>query len=571
MSTIRIALAQINTIVGDLTGNTEKIVFCVDQAVKKQADLIVFPELSITGYPPEDLLLKPHFIEENLKCLSTIAKSTKDILAIVGFVDADRSGIYNSAAILHNKKVVSVYHKINLPNYGVFDEKRYFKSGDRGIFLKARDLSFCINIGEDIWVPDNLVTRELLRQSQLLVNISASPYHVQKHKEKQDVFVKKAKVLKIPIAYCNLVGGQDEVVFDGRSAAFDKSGKLLAQAKAFEEDLLIADVPFDSNKGFGRSTKTRIVKLDYEIKKVKKVLPKHKIRCMEALEEVYLALVLGVCDYVKKNNFKKVAIGLSGGIDSALVASIAVTGLGKANVLAISMPSKYSSRATQDDAGRIAKNLGIRFAKVPIDGIFEMYNNALKPHFTGMSPDITEENLQARIRGNILMAFSNKFGYLVLNTGNKSEASVGYCTLYGDMVGGLAVIKDVPKKLVYKLAEFVNKNNAREVIPKSVSEREPSAELRPNQKDRDVLPPYELLDEIVGLYIEEDRSFNDIVKKIGNKDTVRKVLSMIDANEHKRRQAPPGIKITPRVLGRDRCMPITNKFKEAGYETDDKR
>lgn len=570
MNTIRIALAQINTIVGDLAGNREKIVFCIDQAVKKQTDLIAFPELSIIGYPPEGLLLKPYFIKENLKCLNAIAKSVKDIIAIVGFVDADRSGIYNSAAILYNKKVTSIYHKIGLPNYSAFNEKRYFKSGDRGIFLKTRDFSFCINICEDIRVPDNPVTRGLLRQSQLLVNISASPYHVQKDREKQGVFVKKAKELKIPITYCNLVGGQDEVVFDGRSAAFDKSGKLLAQAKAFEEDLLITDLPFDSKREIRKNSKVDVVKLDYKIKEKKKTLPKHKIRCMETLEEVYLALILGVRDYVKKNNFKKVAIGLSGGIDSALVASIAVRALGRANVLAISMPSKYSSMATQDDAEKIARNLGIRFAKVPIDDIFDTYNSTLGAHFTGMNPDITEENLQARIRGNILMAFSNKFGYLVLNTGNKSETSVGYCTLYGDMAGGFAVIKDAPKTLVYKLAGFINKIKAKEIIPKSVFEREPSAELRPDQKDQDFLPTYDILDEIIDLYIEEGRSFNDIVKKIGNKDTVQKVLSMIDANEHKRRQAPPGIKITPMAFGKDRRMPITNKFKEAEYETDSK-
>ena len=571
MNTIKIALAQINTIVGDLTGNTEKIVFCIDQAVQKQADLIVFPELSTTGYPPEDLLLKPHFIEENLKCLSAIAKSTKDIIAIVGFVDVDHSGIYNSAAILHNKKVVSVYHKIALPNYGVFDEKRYFKSGDRAILLEARDFSFCINICEDTWVSDNPVTQELLRQSQLLVNISASPYHLQKHKERQEAFVKKAKALNVPIVYCNLIGGQDELVFDGRSAAFDKSGKLIAQAKAFEEDLLIIDLPFDPKRSFRKSTKARTVRLDYKIKKGKVALPKYKIRCMETLEEVYLALLLGVRDYVKKNNFKKVAIGLSGGIDSALVASIAVGALGKAAVLAISMPSKYSSRATQDDAEKIARNLGIRFTRVPIDGIFDVYNSTLGPHFTGMNPDITEENLQARIRGNILMAFSNKFGYLVLNTGNKSETSVGYCTLYGDMAGGFAVIKDVPKKLVYKLAGFINKINVKEIIPKSVLEREPTAELRPDQKDQDALPAYDVLDEIIDLYIEKDKSFDDIAKKIERRDIARKILNMIDANEYKRRQAPPGIKITPRAFGKDRRMPITNKFVEAEYGKDNKR
>ena len=548
MKDLKIALAQINTIVGDLSGNSEKILFCINQSLKQDADLVVFPELAVTGYPPEDLLLKPYFIKDNIRCLKAIARATNDIIAIVGFVDSDKNGIYNSAAILNNGKIEYVYRKINLPNYGVFDEKRYFTPGRENILFKAGDVAFCVNICEDIWRPVNIATKKILEKSQLLINISASPYYLGKAKERQAILSQKAKKFKVSTVYCNLVGAQDELVFDGRSLVLDSGGEIIQEAKAFDEDLLIVDLPL------GRKRKSS----------------SKKKRPIDKVEEVYLALLLGVRDYVKKNNFKKVAIGLSGGIDSALVASIAVEALGKANVLAVSMPSKYSSMETQSDAQRLARNLGIRFANVPIDGVFDAYNDALSAHFTGMPEDITEENIQARIRGNILMAFSNKFGYLVLNTGNKSETSVGYCTLYGDMAGGFAVIKDVPKKLVYELAVFINKRKGKEIIPATIIKRPPSAELRPDQKDQDSLPPYDLLDDIVSLYIENDKSLGDIVKKLGNKDIVSKVLRMVDANEYKRRQAPPGIKITPRSFGKDRRMPITNKFTEDMYGRDKK-
>lgn len=536
MKKIRIAIAQINTIVGDLAGNTEKILFCLNESAKKRADIVVFPELSITGYPPEDLVLKPHFVKENLKYLDVIVKAAKDIIAIVGFVDQKAKDLYNGAAVINNKKIVHIYHKRHLPNYSVFDEKRYFKPGRENAFLKAKGCSFSVNICEDIWAKEDAKTKALLKRVDFLINISASPYHIDKIKEREKLLLSKAKRFNASIIYCNLVGGQDELVFDGRSAIFGKSNKIIARAKAFEEDLLIVDL---TEKNISSS--------------------RHVIKDMSRIEEIYSALVLGLRDYVRKNNFKKVAFGLSGGVDSALVGALAVDALGKANVLALSMPSKYSSEETQQDAERIAKNLGVRFAKVPIDSIFNAYNNTLQAHFAGMDPDITEENIQARIRGNVLMAFSNKFGYLVLNTGNKSETSVGYCTLYGDMAGGFAVIKDVPKKLVYKLARFVNRKKA--IIPNSVFKRPPSAELRPGQKDQDSLPPYDLVDAIVDLYVEKDRSFSDIVKKLKNKDIVKKVLSMIDMNEYKRRQAPPGIKVSPRAFGKDRRMPITNKYK----------
>lgn len=572
MKTVRIALAQINTIVGDLVGNSEKILLCIDRAIQKKADLVVFPELSITGYPPEDLLLKPHFIKQNLKCLKHITRATKDIIAIIGFVDADKGSVYNSAAILANRKVQHIYHKIHLPNYGVFDEKRYFKSGDKNAVIKTKDFSFSINICEDIWIDETSALAKAVSQTQFMVNISASPFYTGKARERQKILVKKNKKFKIPILYCNLIGGQDELVFDGRSLVLGRTGKIVARANAFEEDLLIADLTIGPKRNIKRTSGIEVVSVDYKSRDAKKLLSKHtSVKELENTEEVFLALALGVRDYVKKNNFRKVTFGLSGGIDSAVVACIVVEALGKANCLALSMPSRYSSKATQDDTEKICKNLGIRLAKVPIDDIFDAYNNTLSGHFTGMESDITEENVQARIRGNILMAFSNKLGYLVLNTGNKSETSVGYCTLYGDMAGGFSVIKDVPKNLVYELARFINTGAKKEIIPKSIIERPPSAELRPDQKDQDTLPPYELVDKIIDLYIEKNNSLDEILKKVRDKGIVRMVLRMIDANEYKRRQAPPGIKITPKAFGRDRRMPITNKFTEARYDKNNRR
>lgn len=558
MDKVRIAIAQINTIVGDLKGNTEKITSYIEEAVKNNADLVVFPELTVTGYPPEDLLLKPYFIEENLRCARKIAAAVKNIIAVVGFAGARNGDIYNSAGIFNDKKIVYTYNKISLPNYSVFDEKRYFKPGSENTLIKTRDFSFAVNICEDIWVPETVMEKGLFRQAQFFVNISASPYCLGKVKERQKILINKATKYKIPIVYCNLIGGQDELVFDGRSAIFDKNGKIVASARAFEEDFLVIDLPVSKKKETKK--KIRTVTLDYKLKTNPDKLRPRKVKDLNKIEEIYSAITLGVRDYVIKNKFSKVMLGLSGGIDSALVACVAADALGKANVLAVSMPSAYSSKETQDDAEKIARNLGIGFSKIHIGGVFDSYKSALESHFSGMDIDITEENLQARIRGNLLMAFSNKFGYLVLNTGNKSETSVGYCTLYGDMAGGFAVIKDVPKNLVYDLAEYKNKKEGRDIIPQSVVARAPSAELRPDQTDQDTLPPYELLDEIIDLYIEKDMSLKDIVKKIRDKDLVRKVLRLIDINEYKRRQSPPGIKITPRAFGKDRRMPITNRY-----------
>jgi len=539
MKNIRIAVCQMNTVVGDLKGNSARISSFIKEAISKDIDLIVFPELSVTGYPPEDLLLKRYFIKENIKYLKEISRETGDITAVVGFVDEKNGNIYNSAAVISNKKIIYVYHKACLPNYGVFDEKRYFSQGTDNRLIKIKDMRFAVNICEDMWAESvGLAAEKIFKKANFLVNISASPYHIDKIKERGRVIGRKAKKFRIPVVYCNLIGGQDELVFDGRSALFGRDGSIIAEAKAFEEDLLVFDL--------------------YPGKEAVKIKPKANPATRE--EEMYSALVLGVKDYVLKNNFSKVALGLSGGIDSALVACIAKDALGRGNVLALGMPSMYSSAKTQKDAETISGNLGVKFRKIPIDNIFSSYLDTLHLHFEGVKPNIAEENIQARIRGNILMAFSNKFGYLVLNTGNKSETSAGYCTLYGDMAGGFSVIKDVPKRVVYELAEYVNKKEGRDVIPGSVFKRAPTAELRPNQRDQDTLPPYDFLDSVIDLYVEKNKGLEDIVKKTGRRDVVKKVLNMIDSSEYKRRQAPPGVKITPMAFGKDRRMPITNKF-----------
>ncbi len=534
----RIAIAQINTIVGDISGNRDKIIFCIKEAIGKKTDIIIFPELAVTGYPPEDLILKPYFVKQNIKALNEITGQARGIAAVIGFINSEKSKVYNSAAVIEDKKIKHVYNKIKLPNYGVFDEKRYFESGDRSLLYKSDSAAFALSICEDIWKEENAGQKKTYGKADFLINISASPYYIGKNRERMKVLRGKARKYKLPVIYCNLVGGQDELIFDGRSVVLDSKGTLTVMASAFKEELFFTDI--DAN---GKcSSKPNIRKEPGR------------------LEEIYSALVLGTRDFIRKNGFNKAVLGLSGGIDSALSACIAKDALGRANVLALSMPSRYSSKETQDDSRKIAGNLGIRFTTVPVDSIFDSYNESLAPHFAGMPEDIAEENIQARIRGNILMAFSNKFGYLVLNTGNKSEASVGYCTLYGDMVGGFAVIRDLTKNTVYKLSEYVNRKENREVIPESVIQRAPSAELKPGQKDQDSLPPYDIVDKIVDMYVEENKSIGFMAKKTGNRDVVKKVARMIDFSEYKRRQSPPGIKITPKAFGKDRRMPITNKF-----------
>lgn len=563
MRKIRIALAQINPTLGDLKGNAQKILDFIGRAKKVKADIVTFPELSICGYPPEDLLLKERFIKDNLKILEFIKKNISGIIAIIGFVSEDENGnIYNSAAIIKDKKLRGIYRKIELPNYGVFDEKRYFKSGkDVPVFI-LNGVIFGVNICEDIWKENGVAKVQSDKGAKIIINISSSPYHTGKVNLRKNILLERVKEIKTYVCYNNLVGGQDELVFDGASLVLDPEGNEIARGKQFEEDLVVADlaVEAETKDEFRDKDYINLGKLnDNELPALEIKIP----RKLDPLEEIYKALVLGTRDYVKKNGFEKVIIGLSGGIDSSLTAVIACDALGKENVIGISMPSRYSSEGTQRDAEILAKNLGIKFTRVYIDKIFSSYLDSLEKEFQGLRPDVTEENIQARIRGNILMALSNKFGYLVLTTGNKSEVSCGYCTLYGDMAGGFNVLKDVFKTLVYKLTIFRNEKGKNNLIPESIIKRPPTAELRPDQKDEDTLPPYSILDGILKKYVEEGKSYREILQD-GEFDPqlVRKVIQMVDKNEYKRRQAPPGIKITPRAFGKDWRFPITNKYKE---------
>ncbi|MEW6103347.1 MAG: NAD+ synthase [bacterium] len=537
---LRIGISQINTTVGDIEGNCRKIREYIEKAKELKTDIIAFPELSITGYPPEDLLLKPKFVSDNLKGLNELAKEISDIVAIVGFVDRKEGNLYNASAIIHKGRIKKIYHKMLLPNYGVFDEKRYFKEGSDFCIFKFSGISFSVNICEDIW-DKKLVKKASSMGVKLIFNISASPYHLRKVKEREKILSYQAKKNSIFIAYANLVGGQDELVFDGASMVLDDKGRITERKEQFKEDLLIADLDI----GEGEEKKPPI--------------PKRKIKPLEPIPEIYQALILGLSDYVKKNGFEKVVIGLSGGIDSSLVCVLAVDALGKDNVIGVFMPSEYSSKESFEDAKELVDNLGIKIINVPISSIFDLYCSTLKPHFKGYKTNITEENLQARIRGNILMAFSNKFGWLVLTTGNKSEISTGYATLYGDMAGGFACLKDIPKTLVYKLCEY--RNSKEKVIPERVLKKEPTAELKYNQKDSDTLPEYEILDPILKAYVEEDKDVQEITSLGFDKEIVLYVLNLIDRSEYKRRQSPPGIKITPKAFGKDRRMPITNKYK----------
>ncbi len=573
MEKIRIALAQVNFTVGDIEGNKEKIIEKIREARNLDCDIIAFPELAITGYPPEDLLFKPSFLKANLQALREIASESERIVSIVGFVDWQED-IYNAAAVLLNGEIISVYHKNYLPNYGVFDELRYFQKGNTVSILNINGHKIGLSICEDIWYPENPINIQAIEGAQLVININASPYHVGKTKEREELLKVRARDNSIAIAYVNLVGGQDELVFDGNSMIVAPDGSFLAKGEAFKEDLIISDVDFSSisrmqvkdqrirnlRASYKREEKVKEISIDYKIKKkLQKISPRIILDIPET-KEIYEALVLGLKDYIHKNGFEKVVIGLSGGIDSSLTATIAVDALGKENVKGILMPSQFTSDESIKDALELAKNLGIETFTFPIKDIFEKYMSILSPIFEGLKWDTTEENLQARIRGNLLMALSNKFGWIVLATGNKSEMSVGYATLYGDMVGGFAVLKDVYKTKVYELAEY--RNTISPVIPENILKKPPSAELRPGQKDEDELLPYPILDEIIQLYVEEDLPVEEIVKRGFDRKSIEKVIRMIDRNEYKRRQAPIGIRITKRAFGKDRRMPITNKFRE---------
>ncbi|RKY04543.1 NAD+ synthase [Candidatus Poribacteria bacterium] len=580
MSKIRLAMAQINTTVGDIEGNVRKIKEYLRRAKEIGADIVTFPELAITGYPPEDLLLKPDFISANLKALQDVAAECKGITAIVGFVDRGED-IYNAAALIHDGQLKGVYHKIHLPNHSAFDENRYFQAGEKLLIFSLKGHKAAINICEDMWYPQG-PTRDqsLAGGAELILNISASPYHAGKVQARERMLATRANDNLVFVAYNNLVGGQDELVFDGGSAVFNQQGELIARGKLFEEELVVADLNLEEvfkarlHDPRRRMWRPEARRSDYEIEFVElEDLPSPPKRgeivptmhdLYDRVEEIYRALVLGTRDYFRKNNFKQAIVGMSGGIDSSLTTVIAVDALGKENVLGVSMPSRYSSIGTQTDARKLAENLGIRFLVIPIEKIFQAYLDTLAPVFEGYEPDVTEENIQARIRGNILMALSNKFGALVLSTGNKSEVSVGYCTLYGDMAGGFSVLKDVPKTLVYELAEYRNKVAGYDLIPRTVFTRPPSAELRPNQKDSDSIPEYSILDPILHAYVEEDRSVDEIVEMGFDREVVLEVIRMVDRNEYKRRQAPPGIKITPRAFGKDRRMPITNRYIPKG-------
>ncbi|HKZ72343.1 MAG TPA: NAD+ synthase [Nitrospirota bacterium] len=579
MNSVRVGIAQINAGVGDLEGNVEKILQFTEAASRQGVDIVAFPELAVTGYPPEDLLLKPQFVEDNYASLERIAKKTSllEVAIVVGFVDRG-DDIYNAAAVISKGKIAGIYHKNYLPNYGVFDEKRYFKTGTGSPLFLLWGIPVGINICEDIWYPDGPCMSQALAGAQIIININSSPYHAGKWRFRERMISTRASDNAVFIAYANMVGGQDELVFDGQSMVFNPRGELIARGKQFEEDLIMADIDLhlvelarlhdprrrEKMSSPQVSPQMTTVKVSDVLPKKKKVrLAPRTAESLSSTEEVYQALVLGTRDYVRKNGFKKVVIGLSGGIDSSLVAMIAVDALGKKNVAGVFMPSQYTLSESGEDVQGLVKNLGIRLVTIPIQDIFKNYINTLSEEFTGMKPDVTEENIQARIRGNIMMALSNKFGWLVLTTGNKSEMSVGYATLYGDMAGGFAVIKDVPKTLVYELARYRNMRGKEGVapIPERVLVKEPTAELRPGQKDTDSLPPYETLDPILHAYVEEDRSVKEIAAMGYREETVARVVSMVDRSEYKRRQAPPGIKITPRAFGKDWRVPITNRYR----------
>ena len=573
MRNLRLGLAQINSTVGDLKGNTARIKQYIDQARNLGVDLLSFPELAITGYPPEDLLFKAEFIKDNRTCLEEVVNYSRDIAVVVGFVDSQED-LYNSAAVIFDGKLCGIYHKMYLPNYGVFDEDRYFRRGSGSPVYIIYGVGVGVNICEDIWHPTGPIPYQVQAGAELIVNIDASPYDALKRQKRERMLYTRANDHRVFISYNNLIGGQDELVFDGQSMVVNERGEIIAQGKAFVEDLIVTDLEIErvtrarlrdprmrqEKQGAGETGIKQVIISKSSPKDHKIPIPQRSVHTVDMVEEVYLALALGTGDYVRKNGFQKVVIGLSGGIDSTLVAVIAVDALGADNVIGVSMPSMYSSEGSKTDAQLLAQNLGIKLITIPINDTYHSYLKTLEPAFAGAKPGVAEENLQSRVRGNLLMALSNKFGWLVLSTGNKSEMATGYATLYGDMAGGFAVIKDVPKTLVYELSDYVNQKAGRDIIPQVVIDKPPSAELRPDQKDTDSLPPYDILDPILQAYVEEDHSASDIIAMGYDGETVQRVIRMVDRNEYKRRQAAPGVKITPRAFGRDRRLPITSRY-----------
>jgi NAD+ synthase (glutamine-hydrolysing) len=586
---VRLALCQVNATVGDIDGNAQRVREGIRAARDAQADLVLFPELVLTGYPPEDLLLKEHFLADAAAALKVLAADTDGLIAVVGFPERAED-VYNAAAVLADGAVHAIYRKVYLPNYGVFDEQRYFQAGSVGAVIDIGAHRVGLTVCEDIWEPGPPASDEALAGATLILNISASPYHAGKGAERERMFAQRARENLACVAFCGLVGGQDELLFDGHSCVIDHSGRTIARAAQFREQLLVCDVDLHAAaaarlRDAGHRPAARRSQRDVS---VLPPLPATRTGASPARPsstltqpltpaeaEIYKALTLGLCDYVEKNGFQRVVLGLSGGIDSALVACIAADALGPQRVSATIMPSPYSSPHTQDDARALAAALGARTHELPIEAVMLAYEDALRIEFAGHPADLTEENIQARVRGNLLMALSNKFGWLVLTTGNKSEMSVGYTTLYGDLAGGFAVIKDVPKTLVYRLCEWRNSPAAPAVlqagaggaqpangpIPVSVIERAPSAELRHDQRDEDSLPPYDTLDRILEGYVELDQSREQLIAQGLPEPDVDRTIRLVDLAEYKRRQAPPGIKITARAFGRDRRMPITNRYR----------
>jgi NAD+ synthase (glutamine-hydrolysing) len=550
---MKLALAQINPTVGDIDANARLILRFIERAKSSNAELVVFPELAITGYPPKDLLLKPQFIDDNLAALSQIARRVHGIDAVVGYVEKNINPVgrplHNAVALLRGGQVATRHFKTLLPTYDVFDESRYFEPGQPSPaenLFKVAGVTLGMSICEDLWNDEKMIARRLYHQNpiadlsaagaEMLINSSASPFVVNKHEFRLKLFAEQSRRFAKPLVYVNQVGGNDELIFDGNSVALDAAGNVIAQAKSFAEDLLIVDIPSRHDTGLIQQP---------------------------AIESIYFALLLGLKDYVRKCGFKSVVLGLSGGIDSALTAALAVDALGKERVVGVAMPSRFSSDHSVNDARLLAENLGIEFHIIPIKAVHEAYEATLAPAFEGLPADVTEENLQARVRGGILMAFSNKFNHLLLTTGNKSELAVGYCTLYGDMCGGLNVIGDVPKTTVYQLSHFLNQRHGREMIPRNTIAKAPSAELRPNQTDQDSLPPYDILDAILQLYVEEEKGAAEIIRAGFDPAVVMRVIKLVDRSEYKRRQAAPGLKVTSRAFGFGRRMPIAQNYAQA--------
>ena len=574
----RLALAQINSTVGDIPGNTAKIIEYVERAREAQADLVAFPELAITGYPPEDLLFKTSFLQANVKAMQQVVAAAKGIVVVVGYVQVGPD-ITNAAAIGYDGQLIDTYQKMYLPNYGVFDEDRYFRRGDTCPVYNINGTGVGVNICEDIWYPVGSIAVQREAGAEVIVNINASPFHAGKRAYREKMIATRAADNELFVAYLNCVGGQDELVFDGASLIYDMGGNLVARGDAFTEEMLVADLDieavFRSRLRDPRPRKENPTILK-EIGKPRNVhvsdFQQHEREALSSpnlrngigdVEEVYRALVLGTRDYVHKSGFSKTVIGLSGGIDSALTAVVAVDALGRQNVVGVGMPSRYSSEGSVSDAKELSDNLGIDFWVIPIEPAHIAFADMLEERFKGMQPGVAEENVQARIRGNVIMTISNKFGWIVLTTGNKSEMAMGYATLYGDMAGGFAVIKDVPKTLVYELCRWRNQHgDPLGAIPEATIDKPPSAELRPDQTDQDTLPAYEDLDPIVKAYVEEDYSLQEMIEMGHNPDAVKQVISFVDRNEYKRRQAPPGVKITPRAFGKDRRLPIVNRYRQ---------